>query len=235
MHTRVLMVIALLLTGSLAACSTLRPRTDTQRAALVISAATDTITNFKTSNEKPMARFRALLPKAQGVVILPGVVKGGFVFAAEGGDGVLLAKDAAGRWGSPAFYFLAAGSLGFQAGAQVSDIVLLIFNENAVKSIIEHQGKLGADLGLTVGTVGMGVEAATTANVGADILAFSQGVGMYAGGSLEAAALIKRNDLNEAFYGHALSPSNIVYAGPAPKTPTQKALTNALRAALNAR
>lgn len=132
-----------------------------------------------------MDRFRDLLPKAEGIIILPGVIKGGFVFAAEGGSGVLLAKDPAGRWSDPAFYFLAAGSVGLQAGAQVGDVVLLLFSRDAVASIIEHQGKLGADLGLIIGTVGAGVEASTTTNIGADVVAFSQGIGAFAGGSLE--------------------------------------------------
>ena len=160
-----------------------------------------------------MDEFRALLPKAQGIVILPGVIKGGLILAAEGGSGVLLAKDAAGRWSYPAFYFLAAGSVGLQAGGQATDVVLLVFNTDAVQSIINHQGKLGADLGIVVGTVGAGVEASTTTNIGADVMAFSQGVGLFGGGSLEAAALVRRSDLNEAYYGQPLMPADIVLGG----------------------
>jgi len=176
-----------------------------------------------------MDHFRALLPKAAGIVVLPGVVKGGFVFAAEGGSGVLLAKDASGRWGYPAFYLMASGSVGLQAGAQFGDVVLLVFSQDAVAAIIETQGKLGADLGLVVGTVGGGVEASTTGNVGADVLAFSQGIGMFAGGSLEASAMIRRNDLNQAYYGQAIGPADIVLQGNA-----QNPAADGLRAALDA-
>ena len=177
-----------------------------------------------------MDDFRALLPRAQGVVVLPGMLKGGFIVAAEGGNGVLLAKDAAGRWSPPAYYFLAAGSIGLQMGGQATDVVLLVFSSDAVKSIIEHQGKLGADLGLVIGTVGAGVEASTTTNIGADVMAFSQGVGVFAGGSLEAAALIKRNDLNEAFYGQVVTPTDIVFGSVAANP-----AADGLRATLNAR
>lgn len=197
----------------MAGCSLVPNVSDYDRAVQIVGAAQATVAKFKTSQDKPMDEFRALLPRAQGVVVLPGMLKGGFIVAAEGGNGVLLAKDAAGRWGQPAFYFLAAGSVGLQAGGQATDVVLLVFSPQAVTSIIEHQGKLGADLGLVIGTVGAGVEASTTTNVGADVMAFSQGVGMFAGGSLEAAALIKRNDLNEAFYGQVVTPADIVLDG----------------------
>lgn len=154
--------------------------------------------------------MRDFFPDAKGIVILPGVLKGGFVVAAEGGSGVLLARNASGAWGYPAFYTMAAGSIGFQAGGQSSDVVLLVFSDKAVASLVRHQGKLGADLGLTVGTVSTGVEASTTTNVGADILAFSSGFGMFAGLSAEGAVMIKRNDFNNAYYGVEVGPEQII-------------------------
>jgi len=213
MRTPWLTVLLLVLALPVAGCSLVPNMTDYDRAVQVLNASQATLEKFKASQAQPMDEFRVLLPKAEGVVILPGLLKGGFIVAAEGGNGVLLAKDASGRWSQPAFYFLAAGSVGMQIGGQATDVVLLVFNQDAVQSIIEHQGKLGADLGLIVGTVGAGVEASTTTNIGADIMAFAQGVGMFAGGSLEAAALIKRNDLNEAFYGQTLTPADIVLSG----------------------
>lgn len=205
----IISVLALTLTG----CAAIKPVSDQQRALQILAASKTVLEKFKASHDKPMDEFRALLPHAQGVVILPGLLKGGFIVAAEGGNGVLLAKDASGRWGQPAFYFLAAGSIGLQVGAQATDVVLLVFNPDAVVSIIDHQGKLGADLGLVVGTVGAGVEFSTTTNIGADVIAFAQGMGAFAGGSLEAAALIKRNDLNEVFYNQAVTPGEIVLQG----------------------
>lgn len=198
---------------SVAGCAQIQPTPDAEKAAEVVASAQNTLVKMKSSHDKPMDEFRALLPKAEGVVILPGVIKGGFIVGAEGGNGVLLAKDASGQWSSPAFYFLAAGSVGLQIGGQATDVVLLVFNQGAVESIIKHQGKLGADMGLVVGTIGAGVEASTTTNIGADIMAFSQGIGAFAGGSLEAAALVKRNDLNEAYYGAGATPEGIVQQG----------------------
>lgn len=227
MRARWLLLMMVGLALPMTGCSLVPNMTDYDRATQIVSASQVTLDKFKTSREQPMDEFRTMLSKAEGVVILPGVLKGGFIVAAEGGNGVLLAKDASGRWSSPAFYFLAAGSVGLQLGGQATDVVLLVFNQGAVKSIIEHQGKLGADLGLIVGTVGAGVEASTTTNIGADIMAFSQGVGVFAGGSLEAAALIKRNDLNEAFYGQAVTPSDIIFGAGA-----ENAAADALRSSL---
>jgi len=218
-----------LLAFFVAGCASVQPMSADQRASQVIGSAQVAFENLKTSSDVVMDDFRALLPKAQGIVIFPGLLKGGFIVGAEGGNGVLLAKDASGNWGQPAFYFMASGSIGLQIGAQATDVVMLVFSQKAIASIIAHQGKLGADLGITFGTLGAGVEASTTTNIGADIMAFSQGVGAYAGGSFEAAALIKRNDLNEVFYGRPATPEEIVLQGQ-----VQSPAADALRASLNA-
>ena len=196
--------------GALASCTTLSSATTEQKAVSIVNKSESVFFDFWSSNEKPLQQMRSLYPDARGIVILPGVLKGGFIVGAEGGSGVLLARDASGRWGYPAFYTMAAGSIGFQAGAQSSDIILLLFSDKAVRSLVRHQGKIGADLGLTVGTVSTGVEASTTTNVGADILAFSSGIGVFAGASAEAAIMIKRNDFNHAYYGEPVTPEQII-------------------------
>ncbi len=199
-----------ILAGMLAGCTTFSSVTTEQKAVSIVNKSTSVFFDFWSSDEKPMQQMRSLYPDVRGIVILPGVLKGSFIVGAEGGSGVLLARDASGRWGYPAFYTMAAGSIGFQAGAQSSDIILLLFSDKAVRSLVRHQGKIGADLGLTVGTVSSGVEASTTANVGADILAFSSGIGVFAGASAEAAIMIKRNDFNLAYYGQSVTPEQII-------------------------
>ena len=142
---------------------------------------------------------------------MPDVYKAGFIGAAEGGNGVLVAKNADGTWGYPAFYTLAAGSVGLQAGAQATEVVLILRNEGALNAIIENQGKLGADAGLTMAIFGVGIEGSTTTNIGADILAFANAKGgLFAGLSLEGAALVRRRDLNEAYYTIGATPQSIV-------------------------
>lgn len=208
-------------------CAALQPTSPGQKAEQLVHKSQAVFHDFWTSSEKPMVKMRALWPDVRGVVLLPGVLKAGFIVGAEGGSGVLLARDSSNNWSQPAFYTLAAGSVGLQAGGQSSDVALLIFSEKAVRSLIRHQGKLGADMGLTIGTLGAGMEVSTTTNVGADILAISKSIGAFAGASLEGAVLIKRNDLNHAFYAQAVSPGDIVLEGR-----VSNPATDALRATL---
>ncbi len=154
------------------------------------------------------------IPTARAVMILPAIIKAGFFIGAEVGSGVLLARNADGAWGYPAFYTLGAASFGFQFGVQDTETVLIIRNEGALRAIIKDQGKFGADLGITVGVVGTGMEASTTTNLGADILAFTNAkVGAFAGASLEGAVLARRRDMNEVFYGRGATPDAIVIQG----------------------
>ena len=223
-----LSVAAVALLLPLGACSTTSV-SSADDAAELIDSAERVFKTFWGSSDDHMGRFRETWPRAKGVVILPGVLKGGFFFGAEGGSGLMMSTDAEGKWGQPAFYSLAAGSFGLQMGIQASDIVLLLFSNKAVDAIIKNQGKLGADMGLSLGTVGGGVEASTTTNVGYDILAFSQGIGLFGGASLEGAILVCRNDLNHGFYGIEIDPMGILI-----EHRVENARADSLRATLNA-
>jgi SH3 domain-containing YSC84-like protein 1 len=180
-------------------------------AEALVDQARWTVEMFKERNDEPDQAFRAALKDASGIVIFPGAVKGAFIVGAEGGNGVLVARDDTGVWGYPAFYTLGAGSFGLQVGAQSSEIVLVLRTQKALQAIINNQGKLGGNIQMTMGQVGAGIEAATTTNVGADIVGFAHGAGVYAGASLEGAVLARRNDLNQAYYGKGATPQTIVF------------------------
>jgi lipid-binding SYLF domain-containing protein len=201
-------IAALALAFNLAACAASTPA-DT---AAILEKARWTVETFKQRNEAPMGMFRDMLQDAAGVAIFPGVIKAGFVFGAEGGTGILIARDDTG-WGQPAFYTLAAGSFGLQAGGQITEMVMVIRNRGAVQSLIKHQGKIGADLEITFGTLGGGMEGAITTNLGADIVVFAQSAGLYGGVSVEGAGLIRRKDLNEVHYGAGATPEGIILEG----------------------
>lgn len=186
---------------------------DRLEAEGLVEKARLTVEGFKESQEEPYKLFRSELKKAQGLLIFPNMLKAGFIFGAEGGSGVLIARDASGNWGYPAFYTMGGGSFGLQIGGQSAEIVLLLRNKGAVESVIKHQGKFGADMEVTVANVGAGMEASTTSNLGADILAFSRAAGIYGGGSVEGSVIARRNDWNEAFYGPGATPESIVLQG----------------------
>lgn len=150
------------------------------------------------------------LNRARAVYIIPALFKGGFVLGAEGGKGVLLAKGSDGSWSSPAFYTMAGGSIGLQIGGQVSEVVLTIMNDEALKAILEDNFKMGGDLSIAVGPLGAGIEAGTTSNFDADVYAFSHAVGLFGGGSLEGSAILTNDDDNQTYYGNAAPPEAIL-------------------------
>src|SRR4029077_7880821 len=100
------------------------------------------------------ANARDLLHRARGVMIVPTLVKGGFIFGAQGGTGVLLSRDPKTRsWSYPAFYAMGAGSFGLQIGLEVSKIMLIIMNDKALNAIMKSEFKIGAEAGIAVVTL----------------------------------------------------------------------------------
>ena len=191
-----------------AACQQMR-ETPAEGANRLLEWSTDTVQNFAVKPE--LKSFTSHIHDARALMILPAIVKAGFFVGAEAGTGVLIARDAGGRWGAPAFYTLGAASFGLQFGVQDTETVLIIRNDGALQAIIRDQGKFGADLGITAGFYGTGMEASTTSNLRMDVLAFTNAkVGAFAGASLEGAVLARRRDLNEALYSKDATPEAII-------------------------
>lgn len=205
MLRRCLAVFVLLALAGCASPST--PKVETARE--LVADAVETLYQFRT--HKDLKVHTKYLKDAAAVVIMPDVVKAGWLFAAEGGNGVLLKRLPEGGWSDPSFHTLAAASFGLQIGVQDTSVVLIIRTEKALDAVLKHQGKIGADIGATAAYVGAGMEASTTSNLGADILAFATPVlGAYIGGSLEGSVLVVRRDYNEAVYGPGATPEGIL-------------------------
>ncbi len=150
------------------------------------------------------------LKRAKGVLVIPSLIKGGFILGAEGGNGVLMVRGSDGTWSNPAFYTLVAGSLGLQIGGQVSEVIFTLMNDDAVTAILEDEFKFGGDLSIAVGHKGAGVEASSSTAFDADIYAFSKAVGLFGGGAIEGAKLITREEWNQGYYGNGATPEAIV-------------------------
>ena len=127
-------------------------------------------------NREDRRVFLTALQNAAGVAIFPAVYKAGFFVGAEGGNGLVIARDTHGNWGYPAFYTLAGGSWGIQFGGQRAGVVLIMRSRKAVEAVLKHQGKAGADLGIALGSIGTGLEGSTTTNLAADIFALLSSV-----------------------------------------------------------
>lgn len=153
---------------------------------------------------------RELMRKARAVMVCPRVFKAGFIIGGSGGGCALLARDARGSWSYPAFYGMGSGSFGFQIGIQDSAIVMMILTDKGLNAVMDSQFKFGGDVGLAVATLGAGVEGSTTADLGADIVAFSQARGLFAGLSLQGSVLGARTEWNQAYYGQGYSGRQIV-------------------------
>lgn len=208
-----MMAILFLGLGSLSACAGDGSGSQTgvaagNKSAALVASAQATIESLKGREDIP--EFKAMLKSAHGVMIFPALYKAGFIVGAEGGNGVMLSRDAAGKWGYPAFYTLATGSFGFQAGGQRARAAFIVRSAGAVRAIIDHQGKIGADAGISVGHVGAGIEGSVTTNLSLDVVAFSDVIGLFGGVSLEGAAMIRRNDYNDQYYGRGATPETIL-------------------------
>jgi len=155
------------------------------------------------------------LKDAKGVLIVPRLFKAGFIVGGEGGNGVLLVKKDNGEWSYPAFYTLAAGSVGLQIGIKDSQVMFIIRSRGAVDAILKEQVKLGGEVSVVGGTVGGGMSGSTTSAMGADIISYALARGVFGGGSFEGAIIGKRSDFNTAFYGKDLAPEAILYSGEA--------------------
>ena len=168
-----------------------------------------TLTNFL--NDSHMSWFRDHLKDAKGLFIVPQYMKGALLYGAAGGSGVFVARDdKSGEWSEPAFFTMGAASFGFQFGAQMSEVVLLVLTQRGVDSLLLGNFKLGADGSIAVGPVGAGVSGATTPNLSADLLSFVRAKGLFAGVSLEGAALISRDEWSRTYYGKPVTPTDIV-------------------------
>jgi lipid-binding SYLF domain-containing protein len=151
-----------------------------------------------------------LIRQSAGVVIIPDMFKGGFVIGGSYGKGVVVARKD-GKWSGPSFVYIGAGSVGFQIGAQLTDLILVVIGQNTMDSFLRSSFKLGADAAIAVGPVGAQATAATDILLKGGIYSYSRAKGLFAGVSLEGAGMGTEYDLNRAYYQTTSNPKDILY------------------------
>jgi lipid-binding SYLF domain-containing protein len=157
-----------------------------------------------------MDGFRSLVKDARGIYISPQILRGAFIVGLSGGSGVFILRDKEkNNWNGPAFYTIGSASFGFQIGGDASEVILLAMTERGVTTLLSSSVKLGADVGIVVGPVGMGA-AASTANVSTDIISFARSKGLYGGISVDGAIVKTHGDYNKAFYNKEVTPADIL-------------------------
>lgn len=181
-------------------------RADAKRQALVDSSL-EAARKILAGKDYPDAA--KVMKGSRGVLIVPELVQGGLIFGLAGGRGTLMARGAR-DWSPPAFYAMGSGSVGFQIGAKVSEVLFIIRTEKGLQALLDHKFKFGAEAGVTLAVVGIGVEGATTGAGGADIVAFASSQGLFAGLSVEGSYIDPDNDWNALYYGAGATTRAIV-------------------------
>ena len=173
----------------------------------VLNEAVITVDKMKT--DPTFGPSRQILRSARAVLIVPQLIKGGFIFGAEGGDGVLLQRLGSG-WSAPAFYTIGSASFGLQIGLEEARFVMFIMSERALRAIEQSKFTFGGEAGLTVVTLGANAQGATSTNLTGDIIVWASSKGAYGGLTLQGSVLAPKNDANAQFYSRPLSVPQIL-------------------------
>lgn len=150
-----------------------------------------------------------LLNISEGIIIVPKMINAGFVIAGKRGRGIALIKDEEGNWSDPVFITITGGSVGFQAGVQSVDLVLIFKNSETLEEIGNGTFTLGGDVSATAGPVGRSGTATTDYKMEAEVYSYSKSKGLFAGISLSGAAISVDRNANNLFYGEELSAADI--------------------------
>jgi len=153
----------------------------------------------------------AMLSNAEGVAIFPNMIKGGFILGVNYGHGVLMVRRPDRSWSPPVMVTMGGGSLGFQAGIQAADVVLVFATPRSLEGILNGQKvTLGADASIAAGPVGRSANAGTDARLGAEIYSYARSRGLFLGVSLGGSDLSVDHNANAQLYGRfGVTPADV--------------------------
>ncbi|MHB0957919.1 MAG: lipid-binding SYLF domain-containing protein [Pirellulaceae bacterium] len=195
--------------------------------AATVDTATNVLIEFMAINAEGIPR--ALLGKAQGLVIVPGMVKVGLVVGARHGKGIAVVRDQNGTWRPPLFVSMTGGSVGWQAGVQSSDIVMVFNTRRSVEGLLSGKFTVGVDAAAAAGPVGRQASAATDIKLQAEIFSYSRSRGLFAGASVDGSMLQIDNTANQVYYGAVgLRPDGTATAPNMPLPPSAGRLLGSL-------
>ncbi|HEU5365860.1 MAG TPA: lipid-binding SYLF domain-containing protein [Hanamia sp.] len=164
-----------------------------------IEAATKVLKDFSEMKESIP---QELLKVTQGIIVVPKLINAGFVLAGKRGKGIAMVKLEDGTWSDPVFVTITGGSVGFQAGIQSVDLVLIFKNRETLQDIGKGSFTLGGDISVTAGPVGRNSTASTDYKMEAEVYSYSRSKGLFAGISLSGSAISVDAKANESFYGN---------------------------------
>ena len=150
-----------------------------------------------------------VLEHAKCIAIVPHMIKGGLVFGAENGRGVVTYRTADG-WSAPAFFAITGGSWGLQIGVEGVDVVMIFQGDRGMQRLEASNFKVGADASAAAGPVGRNASAGTDWNLNTQVLTYSRAKGLFAGLTLSGANVRQDDDSMDAFYGHHVSTRRVL-------------------------
>jgi len=174
----------------------------------LIADAEKVLSNFL--RDPDMTWLQRNIGRSKALMISPEILKAGFIFGGSGGRALVIARDqASGRWVGPAFYVLATGSVGFQAGISVSEGVTMVMTEKGFNSLLATSFKMGGDASVAAGPVGAGAKS----DIIADLITFNRAKGVYGGLNFDGTVVTAADDWNQAYYGKKVLPPDILVRG----------------------
>ncbi len=183
---------------------------------------------FEAMQAKPEKQIPAQQLRDAKAIILLDRTKAGFLFAYEGGSGVILAKDPrTQRWGPPAFLSANEASLGLQVGGMQSFVVILLMNTNAVRAIAQGSFKVGGEASGTAGNTTTGTEA-TVSSTEPLMLVYTDTQGLYGGAAIKGDSLTPDTQADITYYGQYLTMNEILFDHKVAPTQTAVDLQNKL-------
>jgi lipid-binding SYLF domain-containing protein len=150
-----------------------------------------------------------VLAKAQCVMVVPSMVKGGFVFGGQHGRGAATCRNN-GRWSAPQMVTITGGSWGAQIGAEAVDLVLVFMGNKGAEHLLNNSVKLGGEASVAAGPFGRDAQASTDASIKSEILAYSRTRGLFAGLELGGASVRGDDDSDTALYGKPMASRQVL-------------------------
>ncbi|MBZ5657425.1 MAG: lipid-binding SYLF domain-containing protein [Acidobacteriia bacterium] len=150
-----------------------------------------------------------VLSNAKCILVVPDLIKGGFIVGGKHGRGVASCRTAEG-WSAPAFVSVGGGSLGLQIGVEGVDLVMLVMNDQGFQHLLSSKFELTGEGSVAAGPVGRHASAGTDWKMNTEMLTYSRSKGVFAGLTLEGAVVQQDDDSTLAIYGTNIEFRNIL-------------------------
>jgi len=202
-------ILILLLTGFINAEEEEVVVDEITNQTILIDKAIVTLNSF--TSEPKLDWFRKHIKDSYGIIIIPQLIKGGFIFGGSGGRAILIARDdLTGEWSEPVFLINLGVSWGLQIGGKTSEVIVLIRTLRGLEEFYTSSVNLGAEASIAAGPVGATGEAATVPTLDADYFSFAKSKGAFAGLSLSGSTMRVNDNWNSEYYGRDVRPIEII-------------------------